>query len=665
MEKDFTFRYPQEENPDWGHARNRMFVLKGTDSCWSSSLFSVRLGEFTLPNRDYPQQGFLLKTEGDYMKFLDAPMFKIMHKGDALHLEREDVELTPWKATYRYRSKNTDLKVTYYLSDSAVKNRAGGWIKFDIDSSLEDLDLVVSPVVDIRRIGEESSPMDDYEINTGEGFLGASRGENKIIFGPCDRTMVEGETEQWNYKLGNGYRKMEDGKVVFRSVDKKPVKVGALTYEITGNDTVKVAFACGKDIDRTDVEFFENTDMEQDKKHAQELLQRFKLPEDKMERKFLKSRILAHTKFSTREGGMEIPEAGEWWFKEIWFRDLLESLYHGMDFYRETKGDNWIKKMLTWTRIYIKDGLMASKVSKDDPVYNCIDGTLLYLLCAAKFYEKTGDSTFKKNMEKTFRSVLNSLGEDDGLVRCRPEYSWIDSVVDGRSTRIPEGWNVDKKDCFLLPEINALWIKVKEEYNRIYKGQENVKKSWNSFKETFWDSKRNFIHHIVYNDGEEELKDPRESSAAVVSLALLDDYFFGYEIIDAWKVIEKKLLVARRPVFFDDGYIPFGIITKNSKKKIYLGDEQYHEAVVWPRDSPYLFRILDKIGRYSTKKKIMKNMLDHQMSEGAIFYNHELFSLPEGRNPSETSSSQNPVPVKNPVQLWSQFLTEDLEVKEG
>ncbi|MFP4232780.1 MAG: amylo-alpha-1,6-glucosidase [Candidatus Aenigmatarchaeota archaeon] len=662
FEDDFTFSFAQEENPDWAYARNRQFVLKRTDACWSSSLFSVNLGEFITPNRDYPQQGLLFRTGGDYMKFLDTVMFKLMHEGEVVELEKEGVEVTPWRATYTYSSEEADLEVTYYLSKSTLKNRAGGWIEFELSSSYDEMDLIVSPVVDIRKIGGQSPSMGEYDIDSKRDVLHVSKDGKEVIFGPCDKAMVQTEEEKWEYKLGDGFRERTDEGIKFRAVEKRPVKAGLMTYEISGEDKVKMAVACGEDLDRTDLQFFKETNFRKDKEEAKKILDGFKFPKDGKQKRFLENRLLALGKFSIREGGMEIPEAGEWWFKDVWFRDLFESLFHEMEFYREVKGDGWIKKLLIWARIYLEDGVMAAKADDKDPVYNSIDASLLYLLCAAKYYEKTGDENFKENMKKTFDSVVESLGEQDGLVRCRPEYSWLDSVVDGEATRTPDNWDVEEEDRFLLPEVNALWIRVLEEYNKIYDADKDLRKAWSSFKEMFWDEKRSFIYHIVY-DGNEVLKDETESSVAVVSLALLKDYFFGYELLEAWKVVKEKLLIGRRPVFFDENYIPFGILTKNSNEDVYLGDEEYHEAVVWPRDNPYLFKILEKIGRENIKEDIMKNMLDHQMSEGAIFYNQELFSLPEGEDPCETSQSSNPVPVKNPVQLWSHFLP-DLQVSK-
>ncbi len=661
---DLTFRYPQEENPDWGYARNRCFVLKRTDACWSSSLFSVKKDGFTAPNRDYPQQGLLFKTGDRYTKFMDAPMFKLLSEGNVVELEPSEVELTPWKAKYIYRNDETALEVVYYLSPSTMSDKAGGWIKFTVDSDLNDLELVVSPLVDIRGIGEESPDKGEYTVKAVKDTLRISRDGYSLMLKGDGNTIDHVEQTKWKYKLGDGFREEGDGGIRFRDKERKPLRAGAMTFELNDRKSAKIGIACGRDIHEVDAEFFRGSDPTKDRKLAERTLGKFSFPDDEKMKRFMKARILSFSTFSTRQGGIEMPEAGEWWFKDVWFRDLFESLYHEMEVYQELKGDQWIKKLLTWARIYIKDGVMASKVDKSDPAYNSIDGSLLYLLCAAKYYEKTGDKEFKENIHKTFYSVIQSLWEEDGLIRCRPEYSWMDSVIDGRSTRIPENWDVEDESKFLLPEVNALWIKVLEEYDKLYGADEDIRKAWGSFKEMFWDDKKGFLYQIVY-EGSEVLRDHTESSAAVMALGMLKDYFFGYELMEAWEVIKQRLLVHRKPVYFDDGHVPFGILTKNSKRRTYMGDAEYHEAVIWPRDSTYLFMVLEKIGRKSIKEEILKNTLDHQMSEGAIFYNHELFSLPEGVNPHETSQSSNPVPVKNPIQLWSHFLTDFLEVKEG
>jgi len=114
-----------------------------------------------------------------------------------------------------------------------------------------------------------------------------------------------------------------------------------------------------------------------------------------------------------------------------------------------------------------------------------------------------------------------------------------------------------------------------------------------------------------------------------------------------WPCVEK-LLVRRNGKLF-------GMLCRNSRDKVYYNDYQYHGAVVWPRDTPYLIKYLRIIGREDLIKEILDSNLEHQTGEGAIFYCNELFSLPEGKNPSPTQTSNKPIPIKNPIQLWSQF----------
>lgn len=105
------------------------------------------------------------------------------------------------------------------------------------------------------------------------------------------------------------------------------------------------------------------------------------------------------------------------------------------------------------------------------------------------------------------------------------------------------------------------------------------------------------------------------------------------------------------------------MLTKNVNDRIYFNDYQYHGAVVWLRDNPYLIKYLNIIGEERKAKEILDSNLWHQMDEEAIFYNNELFSLPEGKNPNPTKISNDPVPVKNPIQLWSHFCDDYLDKK--
>ena len=662
--EELKFTYPQEEKPDWGYARDRSFALKRTNACWSYSLFTVEHEDFLLPGRDYSQQGLAFRNKDEYTKFLDAVMFKLLENGRVVDLEPMKAEVTPWRATYFYENDDTELKVTYYLAQDIVGDKAGGWVRFEVESDADEIKVIASPLIDIREVEGESPEREDYETEERDGCLLVSKDGKEIGIGPSNGTEINQEDLSFNYRLEYGYREVRHDEGRFRGKEKKPTKMGEVSLDLSENKDKKLAVACGSDVTVSDLKLFREKTMDNERGAAENFLGKFKVPGNGLKERFLKARLLTLPKFSIKEGGLEVPEAGEWWFKEVWFRDLFEAIYHNTDFYRTVEGDEWIKKILTWAKVYLEDGMMPGRISGGELNYKSVDAPLLYLLCAAKYYEATGDEELKENMESTFKSIIQNLPNENGLISCRPEYSWMDSTVEGESTRIPESWDMEDEENFLLPEVNALWIKVLEKYNKIYDGAKNVKETVDKYKEVFWNEEKEFIYQLVYRGDDKELKDFTESSAGVVSIALLGDYFFGYEIRNAWEVIKNRLLVWRKPVFFDEGMMPFGVLTKNSNERIYMDDRQYHEAVVWPRDLPYLFKILERIGRDSVKEEITKNLLDHQMSEGTVLYNHELFSLPEGENPREGALSSNPVPVKNPMQLWSHFIPDIVEVNE-
>jgi hypothetical protein len=163
-----------------------------------------------------------------------------------------------------------------------------------------------------------------------------------------------------------------------------------------------------------------------------------------------------------------------------------------------------------------------------------------------------------------------------------------------------------------------------------------------AYMETFWNGR--FTYNIVRG----EKRDETPASTGLVSLVLLENRLFGgRELEKAWPVLEKMLVHRKGRLF--------GVLVKDVERKPYLDENEYHGAVSWPRDVPYLVRYLLLTGRKALARELLLNHLDHQMSEGAIFYNHELFSLPEGKNPMPGGTSE-PVPVKNPVQYWSQFV---------
>jgi glycogen debranching enzyme len=341
--------------------------------------------------------------------------------------------------------------------------------------------------------------------------------------------------------------------------------------------------------------------------------------------------------------------------------------------------------------------------------YYTADATLLFFLLSQRYIEETKDSglaskileTFIKTFQRYQEASLDSINgppaiTENGLLTCVPWHSWTDSKreivlgglrVKDLATRAPREWQVNElrkgrsteevwsffnRPIFYLPEINALWIRALEavtamsEANRVNTVNPEViaeaKNILTSAKENyprvFWNEGKRFLYDIVSLDL--SLRDDTLGSCGIMAASLLRNLLPQDMLESIWKATKDHLLISRRVTWlkrYMGEVLPFGVIVKDYGDRAYLGDEQYHGAVVWPRDTPLLIGILERLGATDVIRGLLVSNLDHQMGEGAVFYNHELFSLPTGRNPSPIKeSADNPVPVKNPIQFWSQWV---------
>ncbi len=241
---------------------------------------------------------------------------------------------------------------------------------------------------------------------------------------------------------------------------------------------------------------------------------------------------------------------------------------------------------------------------------------------------------------------------------------------------------------FYLPEINAQWIvmlrgtletldwvaghrpqqkvELPGQVVAIHDLRAMVEKTLrlaeSNFKSVFWNKDYGFVYNVVYQSGNESIRDPLECEAAITAAAMLGETIFTQqELASVWRWAETTLLVKRRLVEYGlERYgstpLPFGLLTRNVTHGVYYDDAQYHSDVTWPRSTPYLIKLLGLLNRRETVEELLMNNLDHQMTEAALFYNQELFSRPEGNNPQrDARTGDNPVPVKNPIQFWSQW----------
>lgn len=351
--------------------------------------------------------------------------------------------------------------------------------------------------------------------------------------------------------------------------------------------------------------------------------------------------------------------------------------------------------------------------------YENSDGTLLCFVVANAYIQKTRDVEFALAVlphavraVTCFQSSPAGDGQtlrvdgppridgETGLLLSVPHHSWIDTRsqrvdyndrhVEHLPNRVSKQFVRDLCDQmanknqlrdvlfspkFFLPEINAQWITMLRgtletidfvTSQGAWPGEldadslrENIRavlsRAEQNFGRVFWNDANGFLFNVVYEDG--TVKDAVECEAGVAAAAMLGATVFTPSELEAiWSCARDRLLVKRRLVKYGHETWPFGIITKNEGQHVYYGDDQYHSDVVWLRSTPYLIKLLRLLNQTQTIKEVLINTLDHQMTEGAIFYNQELLARPLGQNPHpDKYTSQNPVPVKNPIQFWSQW----------
>ncbi len=752
----YTLASASHEVLDWGYARNPRTVLMTTSAEWCQSVYSCtfesRGKRLTAPNRDYPYEGLLAHQEGENWKFIDCIGLGL-RDGTGRYLplapEPDDsaVVLDPWQVTYAYRAilpndAEVPLRMAFYLASPGSPEAATGGVTVYIPRGSErsglPLTLVVQPFLDIRHMYAEAD-IAAYRLHTDDrGFLVVASHGREIVFHlpPGMLNVFESpELVSWSYKLGTGCR----AEVLCEQSRRMKTRFVAERRQVAAMFNLEAAlsadrlllhlpFQCGLAGDparqpslagiRTRLRQSRRSDREQ----LETLETAFPLPRELPFRGAILARIVGLLKFGTYvrrpDGGFaEIPNAGAWWFKTPWYRDVFEGILNSFEtLMRLPEERAHVRDVLDVALSCYNEssGLIFARLPEfqdDTPPFNSSDATLLCLLVAHAYAAKTGDTDFgRRALAQSLKTVAcfrknypadgdlpadgpPRLDPDTGLLLCVPHHSWIDtssqavdyagSRMEGISNRASAAFVKDLYDrlgdkeeveaafqraAFFLPEINAQWISVLSgllgTFDLVSPGETPperqeveslLDRARESFKAVFWSSRRGFLFNLVHES--REVRDAMECEAAITAAALLGQSVFSRdELCSIWRHAETALLVHRTLQSYGDERLPFGLLTQNGDQRIYYDDGQYHADVTWPRSTPYLIRLLAVLGETETIRGLLVNNLDHQMSEAALFYNQELFSRPCGNNPAPGERTRcNPVPVKNPIQFWSQW----------
>ncbi len=355
-------------------------------------------------------------------------------------------------------------------------------------------------------------------------------------------------------------------------------------------------------------------------------------------------------------GSAALPDAGAWWFRQAWSRDLYQGLlfnlraFHRVPRLREVL---WQAADTGFAAMGYEGGipdrlcpLEGSSSSDAFPLFLLYVSSLLSLdwreayalaLCSVADYALACLPALSK---------LSTIG----MVESNAASSWWDSRVwvNGhlRPTRLPEGW--EDRD-YVLPEVNALYAvaltAAAEVAEKLGRDGEKLREASSAMVKSM--TKLSKGHLPIIYDPMEGKADYTPSSIAIMAHALLSR-LGPFREDDLLEGVVNKLMVKKRIVSIE-GYagqrLPFGVLVRPFPGP-YLGDAEYHGAVVWPRDTPYLLEVLSEFGKKDVIREILVSNLDATASDGALLYVPELYSLDGGEL----------VPVKNPAQFWSNWV---------
>nr|QNO52798.1 hypothetical protein HGGDFBBL_00030 [Methanosarcinales archaeon ANME-1 ERB6] len=677
----------EEENP----ALTRHVILKRPQASWSQSVFSVPFGDSSekiIPNRDYPYEGLSVLVEGENFHFLDGIAVGAKKGSRYIKLRAKKVTAFPWEMIYYYENEEEGIRlaITYYLMNIGARQK-GITACVSLESNASS--IVIEPIVDIRHMYDESASERHFCKALSDGML-IQRDEKRISLRTVNKCEVRTWKKkiEWWYKLGSGSRENTDGEVVFKGEIKNPVSLGEMEVPLDNTSTALLVISCSNS--ETQLEWLNEKGKEWLRDERKEEKKAFGIVKSPgINNPAIAFRALALSKFGMLADKKFFYEAGDFWFRTPWFRDQFEGIINNIETLFRIGHAERIRDIILRAFEYqdeygrIPNRFPERKGGELD--YSNADATLLAFIAAGEFLKRRKDEKFASTIlgraEFTIsRFKMNPLEKingapvlnENGLISVIPWHSWTDTKrgieIEGKrvkvSVRIPDSWcdagdeNELNKPKYFLPEINAQWIKMlrscvnmcssnsnpenenkKDEYSAL------LEKARKNFKKVFWDAEENILYNLVTVNGK---KDRTPGSPAVVAFSLLldENVFSQYELTEFIKEVKENLLVEKNG-------LPFGILVKKSSKKTYYGDEEYHEAVIWPRDTPYLIRILQAAGEVEkeTVEGILRSNLEHQMNEGFVFYNSELFSPDKGEI----------VPVKNPVQFWSQWADAFLE----
>ncbi len=624
---------------------------------------------------------------------------------------RFDSDHGPFIARYRLLDVNEP--------DGSVDTIWMGEYGFADEGPRGEVLIDIKPLFDIRHMYYYSDP-EGHALRTVSNQVVTVQNNRWIAIGTDTEFAFISDRHGWDlfYSLGVGNRELVDGRICFQRQYFRGTALGrvrlrgprcrffmaASTSEEGAIRKVQHASVmAGKLIEDSERRLAEHMDLLAD------------VPRDVA----LRAYVMAE-KFGMNAGGYRVPESGGWWFRTPWFRTIFAGFMHSwrtLDMlgkhevlegalrlamqYRDRQSGNLpnrVPELKSHQELWAQTGRLPAEYYQG---WDALISMFAWLSEARPDLPADLRAELKETFTtayKTFKTASTDARggppvlADNGLILSLPSHSWLAGrrkvwaegiQVGDLPMRVDRSWQVEdivrfqdghyawelyQFPTYYLPELNAQWIRMLSyglELLEDSPGDDSTparslatevkavhQKALQTFKPLFWNPGIGYLYNLVTQQGR---ADPMVTACGVEAAAelLSEDVFSLADLAAIWRCLEQQLVVTRhregRPALF-------GILTKDSEQRIFYGDQQYHEAVCFPRFTPYVIHLLRRIGEGEIAAQFLETNLAHMFDESVVFYASEILSLPEGVNPSpHPATCHDPVPVKNPMQwasLW-------------
>lgn len=587
---------------------------------------------------------------------------------------------------------------------------------FTQDAPEGEVFIDLKPLLDIRHMYYFSDP-DGYSLKTVEPRLVTAHNDRWLAMGAdSDFTWVP-ERHGWDllYRMGAGNREIVDGRVCFRREYFRGVVLGRIRFtgtrahlflaagatETEASTRIQHATVMASTVAQERTGQFES--------HVEKLRGRATELPGKETEIATRTYVMAE-RFGMTVCGQRVPESGGWWFRTPWFMSIFAGLQHNWRTLQLLGRTDMIEGAVRLALRYQhpETGQLPNRVpelkSHQDQwadsgrlpaEYYQGPGALIHMFAFLADADHVLPPDLRAEIREAFLRAYRGFKsgdikrrqgtpvlQDNGLLTSLPSYGWMAGrrvvwaegiMVRDLPIRVDRQWQVEdilrfrdghyaweryQYPTYYLPEINAMWIRMLDLGIRVVEDPQLVdelrqvrRKAVDHFKPLFWNPGVGYLYNLVTREGR---VDPMVTSCGLEAVGFLGaEVFSPRELEQMWATVKAELLVTRQHAGRPEA---FGVIAKDSDQRIFLGDDQYHEAVCWPRETPYLIRLLRAIGQEDVVRQLLQTNLDHMLDEAVVFYANEILSLAEGVNPSPNPATcHDPVPVKNPMQwgsLW-------------